>query len=250
MHLNYNFSKNNKPVLLLIHGFLGSMEQWQQLEHLLDNRYSILKIDLPGHGTSPEINSPFTAPDFIESLNAILKSEHIDHIHIMGHSMGGYLGAAFAKANPKKVASLTMLNSIAGKDPQEKKLIRNRAIELIQKHKTAYINMAISNLFTKSELDTYKDVIDTMRIAAHSLSTQSIINSLLYMRDREGALDGLKDCNLKINYIYSLQDQIIAPNLTRTECDLLNIKGKTINCGHMSLLTNPVNILYYMHFNE
>ncbi len=247
MRIHYNFIKNNKPVLLLIHGFLGSMQQWEQMESALFKSYSILKIDLPGHGLSPESSSSFNSQDFNHALNRILKQENIELLHILGHSMGGYLGAAFAKANPKKVASLIMLNSIAGKDPKEKKLLRDRSIQLIKKHREAYVSMAISNLFTKAELNGCKDRIEKMKAHAKNISTESIIHSLLYMRDRESSLEDFMNLELKITYIYSLQDQIIKPDLTKIECEALNISSKTIDCGHMSLLTNPVNILEYMH---
>ncbi|PZX44092.1 pimeloyl-ACP methyl ester carboxylesterase [Nonlabens dokdonensis] len=250
MHIHYNLSDNKKPVLLLIHGFLGSMQQWEHIEHQLLVHYSILKIDLPGHGSSHESKTPFTAADFIEALNFILKQEHIDRLTILGHSMGGYLGAAFAKANPKKIISLIMLNSIAGKDPKEKRLLRDRAIQLIQKHKEAYVSMAVNNLFTKVELEEFKERIHKMKMKAQTISIESIVHSLLYMRDRESSLQELKNLDIRVIYIFSLQDDIIEPALIKTECDYLNIQGKTIDCGHMSLLTNPANILEKMYFIE
>jgi 2-succinyl-6-hydroxy-2,4-cyclohexadiene-1-carboxylate synthase len=248
--LHYHFINHQKPVLLLIHGFLGSMRQWNYLEADLATQFSVIKIDLPGHGSSLEFSQGYSLTDLVLKIEQILKIEKIDRVHIIGHSMGGYLGAAFAKERPQLTISLTMLNSIAGKDPKQRKILRDRSIQLIEKHQEAYVNMAIANLFTTKEQDVFKSRIKKMKHQAHHISIKSIVQAMVCMRDRESSLENLKKLKVPISYIYGLKDQIILPKQIILECDFLEINQKNMDSGHMSLLTNVADILKNMRFIE
>jgi len=248
--LHYDYIRSQRPVLLLIHGFLGSMEQWDYLENELSNHYSLLKIDLPGHGNSPEFTSPYSLESLTLLIDRILIEENIEKVAILGHSMGGYLGSAFAKARPQKVSSLTLLNSIAGEDLKERKLLRDRSINLIEKHQEAYVNMAISNLFSVTERELYGNRIELMKEQAHSITIKSIVQALVCMRDRRDHLTDLQKAQVVVNYIYGTKDQIIEPNRIEKEANYLNSNASKVNCGHMSLLTNAEDILKKMHLIE
>jgi 2-succinyl-6-hydroxy-2,4-cyclohexadiene-1-carboxylate synthase len=249
-YLHYHFKNHQKPVLLFIHGFLGSMNQWNYLEGELTTQFSVLKIDLPGHGRSLEFYKNYTLTDLVLIIEQILKIEKIDRVHIIGHSMGGYLGAAFAKERPQLTISLTMLNSIAGKDPKQKKLLRDRSIQLIEKHQEAYVSMAIANLFTADEVNVFKSRIKEMKDHASHISIKSIVQALQCMRDRESSLETLKDSRIPISYIYGQKDHIILPNQIILERDFLEIEDKKIDSGHMSLVTNVADILKNLRFIE
>ena len=246
--LQYNYVDRQQPVLLFLHGFLGSMDQWQYIEKELPISFSILKVDLPGHGLSPEFSENYTILDIAVLIDEILIAEDIDHVHIVGHSMGGYLGAALAKARPKKTLSLTMINSIAGEDPVERKLLRDRSIRPVEKHQEAYLNMAIANLFTTKERLLFKSRIEKMKEQAHHISIVSIVQSLIAMRDRDSSLKAIKELDIPVTYIYGQNDGIILPKYMKNECDILSIKGKSIQSGHMSLLTNVPEVLKNLLF--
>ncbi|MFT7283674.1 alpha/beta hydrolase [Nonlabens sp.] len=249
-YLHYHFKNHKKPVLLFIHGFLGSMNQWNYLEGELTTQFSVLKIDLPGHGSSLEFSQNYTLTDLVLIIEQILKIEKIDRVHIIGHSMGGYLGAAFAKERPQLTISLTMLNSIAGKDSRQRKLLRNRSIQLIEKHQEAYVSMAIANLFTADEQNVFKSRIKEMKDQANHISIKSIVQALECMRDRESSLETLKDSRMPISYIYGWKDHIILPNQIILERDFLEVEDKKIDSGHMSLVTNVADILKNLRFIE
>ncbi|WP_298954739.1 alpha/beta hydrolase [uncultured Nonlabens sp.] len=248
--LHYEYIKCQRPVLILIHGFLGSMQQWAYLENELSNHYSLLKIDLPGHGNSPEFTSLYTLESLTLLIDHILIKEHIEKVAIVGHSMGGYLASAFAQARPEKVSSITLLNSIAGEDLKERKILRDRSINLIQKHQEAYINMAIGNLFSSKERELHYDRIKLMKEQAHSITIKSIVQALVCMRDRKNHITDLANSKIIVHYIYGTKDQIIVTNRIIEEAKNLNAKISKIDCGHMSLLTNDDDILKKMFFIE
>jgi 2-succinyl-6-hydroxy-2,4-cyclohexadiene-1-carboxylate synthase len=246
--LHYKFTNNNQPVVLLIHGFLGSMEQWNYIEHDLLTTHSLLKIDLPGHGMTLEFKENYTLEKLSLMIDQILIFEQIEKVHVVGHSMGGYLGCAFAKARPEKTRSLTLINSIASNDTAQRKQIRDRSIQLIEKHQAAYVSMAIANLFTVDERKLYGTRISLMKQQADQISIRSIIQALKCMRDRSDYLPLLKKVDLPITYLYGQQDKIVPMELVEKERVYLRANARIIKNGHMSLLINPLDILKNLCF--
>ncbi|WP_164510807.1 alpha/beta fold hydrolase [Nonlabens xiamenensis] len=226
------------------------MKQWRFLSPLLASTFDILSIDLPGHGQSGEFTHEYSLEELAEELDAILKKENIHTCHLMGHSMGGYVCSAFAKANPTKVLSLHLINSMAGADTNERKIVRDRSIELIQKYQEAYISMAVSNLFTPQEQELYEDRIGNMKENALHLSTNTILQALKSMRNRESFVNSLRDVDFPVIYIAGRRDNVINAQLIEKECFNLGGRFKAINSGHMSILTSSDTIFKNLHFVE
>jgi len=70
--------------------------------------YSILSVDLPGHGSSegPAIKSIEEIADWIKKSMEKLK---INEISFLGHSQGCLVGLEFASRFPKLVKSLSLI---------------------------------------------------------------------------------------------------------------------------------------------
>jgi pimeloyl-ACP methyl ester carboxylesterase len=49
--LNFERKGNGKETLVLLHGFMENISIWHEMESLSEH-FSLLKIDLPGHGQS------------------------------------------------------------------------------------------------------------------------------------------------------------------------------------------------------
>ncbi len=50
--LNFERTGNGRETLVLLHGFMENLSIWSDMEHHLSKDFSLLKIDLPGHGQS------------------------------------------------------------------------------------------------------------------------------------------------------------------------------------------------------
>lgn len=98
------------PVLLL-HGFAGDRLTWQfNLSALASDRRAVA-VDLPGHGGSTLEVGDGAVPSFAPWLIRFVDALEIARFHVVGHSMGGYVGRELARLAPDRVASLTLLAS-------------------------------------------------------------------------------------------------------------------------------------------
>ncbi len=100
------------PVLVMLHGFTGSKENWYPLAERLRGRYRLLIPDLPGWGESerqPDADYGYTAQaarvaDFIAQVAGT-----DDGVVLLGHSMGGGIAALVAARHPRLVDRVGML---------------------------------------------------------------------------------------------------------------------------------------------
>lgn len=242
----YYLDSKDKPVVLLLHGFLGSKAQWDRIIIGLESKYSILMVELPGHGNAPSIDD-YSIADLGLEISQYLEQQNIEKVHFVGHSMGGYVGAAFAKAYPQQLISLTMVNSIAKADGPARKQMRNRAIQLIDRFQNAYVSMAINNLFTRKEHELYESIIELMKKSAQNMTVESVLAALRAMRDRPSQLLSRE---VLVQYIYGNRDRIISKELIEKELKEFKVQGEELDSGHMLLLTHSKELLGQMHFIE
>lgn len=77
------------PVLLLVHGTGASTHSWRDIMPILAHHYSVIAVDLPGHGFTDPANGPASSiAGMSESLVALIKAMGVDPTYCVGHSAG------------------------------------------------------------------------------------------------------------------------------------------------------------------
>ncbi|MGA3053446.1 MAG: alpha/beta fold hydrolase [Candidatus Korobacteraceae bacterium] len=101
------------PVLVLVHGLGGDADQWAYCFEALSATHRVVALDLLGFGRSDKPNITYRIAGFVEVLEGFLKALGIGRASFLGHSLGGWIVAAFALQFSDKVDSL-VLNDAAG----------------------------------------------------------------------------------------------------------------------------------------
>ncbi|APE44902.1 alpha/beta hydrolase [Sulfitobacter alexandrii] len=101
----------NGPVCICIHGLTTPSFVWGGLNRGLTRMgYRVLTYDLYGRGYSDRPGQPQDRAFFLEQLRALLAHEGVERdITVIGYSMGGAIGTAFAAAHPERVRRLVLL---------------------------------------------------------------------------------------------------------------------------------------------
>ncbi len=89
--------------LLLLHGALGSKEQFKELEEKLSKSFNAHSISFSGHGGEPIPEEPFSIELFSGDVLKWMQENSIEKINIFGYSMGGYAALYLAKHHPGKI---------------------------------------------------------------------------------------------------------------------------------------------------
>ncbi len=172
-------------VLILLHGYLEAIETFDAFAKDLATNRRVICIDLPGHGNSTVKLKNIGVEEMAETLLALIIELKLDKVHLMGHSMGGYVALAFADKYAERLASFSFLHSTANADTEEKRANRNREIEFIRKGKKELIcSTAIPNTFSKYNQESFADEINALIKIASNTKDEGIITALNAMMNR------------------------------------------------------------------
>lgn len=85
---------SSKPVLVWLHGFLGSGADWQATQQRFSD-WPLLSVDLPGHGGSAG-QSVAGFDELCQRLSATLTSHQVSRYWLIGYSLGGRIAMYYA----------------------------------------------------------------------------------------------------------------------------------------------------------
>ncbi len=101
----------NRPHLLLLHGALGSSEQFAAWLPQLEERYAVSCLDFEGHGKAARPGRPFRLEHFVENVFAFLDARDIAQTRVFGHSMGGFVACLAALEQAQRFAHISTLGT-------------------------------------------------------------------------------------------------------------------------------------------
>ena len=236
------FSDTGKGrVVVLLHGFLGSHQIWNSTIQSLSKSFRVIAIDLPGHGETDCFGYVHTMELLAKSVKAVMDSLRLKKYVIIGHSMGGYAGLAFADMYPDNLKGLCLYHSSAYADSEEKKRDRTRSIKVVKANHKIYTTEVIKNLFATKNFKYLKEEIAFAQKIAAKTSKQSIIAALEGMKDRPHRDVILGLAHFPLMMVIGEHDNVLPSSQLLEQADL--IKNKHIlyleHDGHMGFLESP-----------
>lgn len=97
--------------LLLLHGALGSKDQFAKLEAALSDTYKIHTLNFSGHGRRASHHHAYTIQNFAHEVLDWMNESYIQQIDIFGYSMGGYVALWLARFYPERVGRIFTLGT-------------------------------------------------------------------------------------------------------------------------------------------
>lgn len=118
------FGDRSKETILMLHGLMGNVHNFDTLISLMKNDYHILAFDLPGFALSDQPNfEALKTTKHIEAYTAfysfVFDTLNLHDVHLVGGSLGGWISWEICHTMPDKIKSLTLIAS-AGYDVEKK----------------------------------------------------------------------------------------------------------------------------------
>jgi esterase len=106
----YAESEGDGEPVVILHGLMGSCENWRSVRAALAGRYRVICLDLPNHGRSPQ--APRTdlgsmGDDVVDTLHALGVQ---GRAFVVGHSLGGKVAMQLASDRPERVRGLVVVD--------------------------------------------------------------------------------------------------------------------------------------------
>jgi len=98
-----------KNTIILLHGLLGSMDNWRSQAQLLSTNNHIITPDLRNHGQSPHL-SGMRYKDMAEDILHLADHLGLEQFDLLGHSMGGKVAMYLALNYPERLRRLVIVD--------------------------------------------------------------------------------------------------------------------------------------------
>lgn len=98
------------PAVLLLHGFGASLHTWEGWAERLQDRFRVIRLDLPGFAlTGPDPGGDYSDDRAVAVLAALLDTLGVAQAAVAGNSLGGRIAWRFALAHPARVTRLVLI---------------------------------------------------------------------------------------------------------------------------------------------
>ncbi|MGE3932284.1 MAG: alpha/beta fold hydrolase [Rhodospirillaceae bacterium] len=103
------------PAIVFLHGLTGNSGVWVDQFEKLPARYRVIAWDAPGYGQSADLTTPKSdIGQYVAALASLLDALKVNRAHLVGHSIGAIVAAAFRRRHKERVASLSLVEPITG----------------------------------------------------------------------------------------------------------------------------------------
>ena len=111
----YEWGAPGRSPVLLLHSLAAHSHWFDWTAPPLGRRRHVLALDLRGHGGSAWTEpAAYAFDDYLGDIVAVLDALGWRAPAVIGHSMGGYLGALLAARHPERVAALVIADMLTG----------------------------------------------------------------------------------------------------------------------------------------
>ena len=148
------------PPLYMIHGIGSRKITWDPLIAELSENFTCVSYDLRGHGESPVPEPPYSLDELVEDLEALRARLDHEQIHIIGHSLGGMIGPAYARAHPHRTLSVGLLSTAAGRNEEDRAKLRAVGEAMESKGVMPVINTLVERWYTDDFIEQRPDLIE------------------------------------------------------------------------------------------
>lgn len=148
------------PALYLVHGIGARKTTWDQLIDGLKDRFTCISYDLRGHGDSPVPPTPYSLDDLVDDLEALRRKLGHDQIHVAGHSLGGMIGPAYARAYPERCLSVGLLSTAAGRSEDDCAKLKAVGEAMEQNGIAETLGTFVARWFTDAFIEAHPDKIE------------------------------------------------------------------------------------------
>jgi pimeloyl-ACP methyl ester carboxylesterase len=234
INIHYKETGNGKTSIVLVHGWLGNTNWWKSQETFLKEKYSIVQIDLGGHGKSDKTRLNWTGEQYADDIKTVINQIDSSEVILVGHSMSGAYVLAALKYLPN-VKAIILVDTLKDLDQD---FTPEQAEQFMFSNYRKDFKSAIENI-----LPQYLFVDETPKMIKHQLQNEFLQN------DSELAINALKPLyKMDIRKIAKLVDvpvRAINSDATPTIIDnnrkyFKNYNYRTITgTGHYPMLEKP-----------
>jgi pimeloyl-ACP methyl ester carboxylesterase len=112
VHIEYHVYGSGEPAIILIHGWATDENYWSAQLPLLKVRYTVVTLNLAGHGASGSNRNDWSIADYAQDVAAVAHEIHNRQLVLVGHSMGATVALAATPLIGQRVIGLIAVEAL------------------------------------------------------------------------------------------------------------------------------------------
>lgn len=197
--------------LLFVHGFPLNQSCWSKQVAGFMSTHRVITPDLRGFGASEPGIGPASMQGFAEDLFTLCQQLQTGPVVLVGHSMGGYIALAFAKAYPAFLSGLVLVSTRAGGDDEAGALARRATAKKVQEGGfNALLETLAPNMLSVHNTDS--GMAQAVREIMGTASSRGVVSALLGMAERPDERGHLKKIRVPTLVVTGADDIVIPPS--------------------------------------
>ena len=104
------FSGGGGAPVVLVHGAGDQAGGWGKVAPVLATRFSVLAVDLAGHGESAPASGPIPFATLLAGFDGAMRELPQGKVTLVGNSLGAWVATVWAKDHPARVGHLVLVN--------------------------------------------------------------------------------------------------------------------------------------------
>ncbi|HEY5102101.1 MAG TPA: alpha/beta hydrolase [Steroidobacteraceae bacterium] len=177
VHIEYRVYGHGDPAIILVHGWLNNANYWNAQLDDLKTRYTVVTLNLAGHGASDKNRSDWSITNYGEDVAAVARAIPNKSLVLVGHAMGAPIALQAARRIGARVIGIIAVDALKtiGQPPMSKAQFE----ELVQPFRADFIGhmheFVGQYLFTKDANPILvRKVADDMSLASPAIAIASL----------------------------------------------------------------------------
>jgi pimeloyl-ACP methyl ester carboxylesterase len=110
--IRYEVRGEGQLALVFVHCWCCDRSYWNEQVDLFAQKYTVVTLDLAGHGESGLDREKWTMEAFGEDVASVVRKLDLDQVVLIGHSMGGPVIVEAARRIPERVIGLIAVDTL------------------------------------------------------------------------------------------------------------------------------------------
>lgn len=246
------YKTGSGPVILLVHGFPANRHLWRHIVPDLARQYTVLLPDFFEQEGDWQDDGHTSTRQLARAFHDILEQEQVERVLIAGHSMGGYMGLAFAALYPERLSGLSLIHSSPVGDDAERAEGRRKTVSILEKGgKSPFLKKMVPALFSEAFRKAEPETVTRQLDEALAVNDEALVAFYRAIMERDATTDVTRNAAFPVQNIIGKKDTLanITKELAPQNLSSTNFVSIYENEAHMAMLENPGALLKdLLHF--